>query len=1032
MGTNAVVRGSGMTAGRIIAARLRRVQACLRLVVASSFFCVLAASAQTPPSEEPILVLDPGGHTAIVKQVLFTTDGRELITVGQDKVIRIWDTATGETVRTLRGQIGPGHEGKLYAAALSPDGKTLAVGGYDLHIPLFDLGSGQVTRLLRGHENVISALAFSRDGSLLASGSSDKTVRLWNPTTGESLKTLHGHDNRVVGLAFSPDGCRVASASHDHIMRVWDVATGSTQFVLRGHEAGVYCVAWSPDGQIIASGSDDHTIRLWDSNTGNLRQTHSIQGDFVECLAFSPDGRWLASGQSGMTTKGCIVRLWSMPDGALAREFTKHTNTVFSVAFSPDGNHVASTGGNSNEAFIWNPVTGEVEKNLVGSGAGAYAIAFSPDGAQVAWGNINVRANRPLERTFALTAGTLGRDVTTGERWIRAVSQRGGRELTATDDRLGVIIREGASEVRFRHSTHQDTDTVRCFTFTPRGEVVVGSNFTLALYDSAGKRLREFVGHTGVVWAAAVSPDGRYLASANGDQTVKIWSLAPEAALTPRRALSASWVKYLQDKGYAQYLDDHLGLMKLRSRFAIDADLSKNADVFIDKAYPLLSIFRGSDNEWVAWTPEGYYACSPGGERIIGWQVNRGIDKAADYYPAYQFRRRFYRPDIIARLLEAGTVGEAVKLADLDRKDKTNTAVVVQKLADFAPPKIEVVSPTDGSVVTEPQANVRARLRDPNNRKITSVTLLVNGRKIEARDLVEVTASDFTRAITLTPGENIITLLAVNDAAAESLPANVRVTYRAPAAELEKPALYVLAIGVSKYQDSALTLKFAAKDATDFAAVCRTQEGKLYRKVVVKLLTDKDATRDEVMDGLDWLSKQVTQRDYAVVFVSGHGVVDNLNQYYFAPHNVDREKLKRTGVVWSDFRTTLANLPSKVVLVLDTCHSAGASGSATKGGDAYNDVLRDAATDEVGLITFASSMGRELSLENEAWNNGAFTKALVEGLQGKAANREGIVTIASLDAYISDRVKELTGGRQHPTTHRPSTIRSSLPLAAVK
>src|SRR5262249_29843328 len=86
---------------------------------------VLKAQAQ----EQPTLVLDAGGHTDIVQKVLFTPEGRELITVSHDKTNRVWDVATGELLRVLRPPIGRGREGMLYAAALTPDGRTLAVGG---------------------------------------------------------------------------------------------------------------------------------------------------------------------------------------------------------------------------------------------------------------------------------------------------------------------------------------------------------------------------------------------------------------------------------------------------------------------------------------------------------------------------------------------------------------------------------------------------------------------------------------------------------------------------------------------------------------------------------------------------------------------------------------------------------------------------------------------------------------------------------------------------------------------------------------
>ena len=137
----------------------------------------------------PSLSLETGGHTAVVKQLLFTPDGRTLISVGGDKIIRLWEAETGHLLDSLRGEIGPGPEGMIYAAALSPDGGTLATGGYSKRdgadwITLFDLPTGRVARVLQGHTNVVHALAFTSDGLSLASGSSDNTARVWDVTTG--------------------------------------------------------------------------------------------------------------------------------------------------------------------------------------------------------------------------------------------------------------------------------------------------------------------------------------------------------------------------------------------------------------------------------------------------------------------------------------------------------------------------------------------------------------------------------------------------------------------------------------------------------------------------------------------------------------------------------------------------------------------------------------------------------------------------------------------------------------------------------
>ncbi len=237
-----------------------------------------------------------------------------------------------------------------------------------------------------------------------------------------------------------------------------------------------------------------------------------------------------------------------------------------------------------------------------------------------------------------------------------------------------------------------------------------------------------------------------------------------------------------------------------------------------------------------------------------------------------------------------------------------------------------------------------------------------------------------------------------------------------------KPKLYAVVVGVSHYAKKELSLKFAAKDASDFAKALANQNGGLYRDVSVRLLTDTSATRDEIMDALEWLQKETTSRDVAMVFIAGHGVNDPTGIYYYLPHNADPDRLKRTGVVFSDIRNTLSALAGKAVLFVDTCHSGNVMGSRRAMTD-INTMINELSSAENGVVVFASSTGRQYSLEDEKWGNGAFTKALVEGISGKADMLgSGKITINMLDLYLSEKVKEITGGRQTPTTTKPQTI----------
>jgi uncharacterized caspase-like protein len=190
---------------------------------------------------------------------------------------------------------------------------------------------------------------------------------------------------------------------------------------------------------------------------------------------------------------------------------------------------------------------------------------------------------------------------------------------------------------------------------------------------------------------------------------------------------------------------------------------------------------------------------------------------------------------------------------------------------------------------------------------------------------------------------------------------------------------------------------------------------------------NKEATGRGIKAGLGWLKSRMTQHDIAVVFFSGHGDRDETGGFYLLPSDVDRSQpLLVSGVADSLVKAALAAMPGRILLLLDACHAGTIGGDNRKAAIALtDDIVRDLSTDDYGVVVMASSMGREYSLENVSAQSGNFTLALIEGLQGKADfNADGSIYFNELDTYVSDRVKELSRGRQHPVTAKPATIRS--------
>jgi uncharacterized caspase-like protein len=284
--------------------------------------------------------------------------------------------------------------------------------------------------------------------------------------------------------------------------------------------------------------------------------------------------------------------------------------------------------------------------------------------------------------------------------------------------------------------------------------------------------------------------------------------------------------------------------------------------------------------------------------------------------------------------------------------------------------------------------------------------------------------------VRLPPGSSEVGLFARSGALAGDV-VKIRLTRAggATAEELFKPKLYALVVGISAYDNADYNLGYAAKDARDFAAALVNQKGGLYSEVTLRILPDKEATGGAIRDGLDWLTKQVTSRDVGLIYLAGHGVLDERERFYFLAADSDVARLRATGVPREDIQDALNALAGKALLFLDACHAGAiATTVKTRGGVDINSVVNEFTRSERGVVVFTASTGRQTSQESNAWGNGAFTKAVVEGLglPGKKAEADfrgdGKITTSALDLYVSERVKALTGGAQSPIMIRPPTV----------
>jgi WD40 repeat protein len=1004
-------------------------------------------NAAEPPSE-PILRLETGMHTAAIKRIASDAQGRWVVSASEDKTLRLWDARTGDLRQTYRVPVGKGLEGRLDAVAMSPDGDWIAAGGWTqfnkgklsaakegFSIYLFHRPSGRLTQRLDGHENIIIHLCFAPDNRLAATLWGSSGVHLYAPqsqgsnTRFQAIGADHDYGGDSYGCAFAGDG-RLVTSSWDGYIRLYDSYGHLVQQRNAPGGKRPYGVAFRPGQDEIALGYDDSTrVDILDGHSLKpiaQADTDGVDKGSLSSVAWSHDGQLLFAGGGYAVGDKPIVRVWNRGGRGTPREWQLADNTIMSIQPLLDDGLLlgaadpllARLDARGQQVWQQRGATADVRKVHKQSfelSHDAREVVFGLDfgGQRPVWFDLAKRRLQPAPESVLRKAnpveqlqqrlneagydpggidGSLGSKTRAAlDRWRRDQGLGPGGIDATVRQRLGLGVlappRTQASRLKIEGCKNtrnpclngqalklEQYEWSRSLAIAPDGRgFVLGTRWFLRAFNARGQQLWQKA-VPGNAWGVNISGDGRLLVAALGDGTLR-------------------WYRY-------------------------------------DNGEELLALFvHKNGTDWVLWTPSGYYDASPGADKYIGWHRNNGKDQEADFFPASALRDRFYRPLVVANILSTLNESEAIALAN-QQGERTRPEIGV---AESLPPVVELLSPVDGSVFSNAQLTLNYRIRNPGGGAMKGVQVLVDGRPLEGpRGLQRVNSDNDSQQLSLTLPERDLqlSLIAENQHGA-SVPATVRLKWQGQKRDefVIKPKLYVLAIGVADYRDNALDLQYPAKDARDFAAVLQPQQGDLYREVVTKLL--ENPTSEAVLDGLDWLRKEVTSKDVAMLFIAGHGVNDDDGDYYYLTAEADPERLRRTAVAYFDIKKTLSSLSGKTLAFIDTCHSGNIMG-ARRGVADINKVINDLTAAENGVVVFASSSGKQFSLEDPKWNNGAFTRALVEGLSGKANyTQDGRITINQLDLYLSERVKALTNNRQTPVTTKPQTI-SDYPVAVVR
>lgn len=900
-------------------------------------------------ASDAILEIEGGGHTGRINK-LITTKNKDIITCSGDKTIKIWNKE-GKLIRRIDGQIGLGNEGQIFAMALSPDEKYLAVGGYMstfdglnhmqvASIRLYDYENGKLLRLLQSHTNVILGLSFSHEGKYLLSGSHDKTVKLWDLGSFTPIQTINFHTSPVYDVKFIKKDNKelIVSVGLDN-----KIALHSLDGKLLGsytHSGELEYIS-TKENEIATCGGGNE-ILIFDSSL-NLK-TKIKSETKPSGLSYSHDGRHLITGASGAPY---AVNIYDTANSySRIATFNKHSNLTNAVGFM-DNIKAVSAGGTDFEINIWNINDQSIKTSIIGDGKAVWEVAIGNRG--IAWSNkrkmLEKYINMSSKDIFTVTDYTLFKQIdSTG------LSHSKGGESKYADAVLTIkpygtfIIKDTTNGQRHRSYGWWNDNIISA-----------GNDGKLKIYNKQATEVANLIGHNGDVLSLAL--DGDRLVSGSSDQTIRVWDLGA--------------IKK--------------GVRELR---------------------PTVSIFIGSDNEWVMWTPDGFFNASKNGAKYIGYHINRGAEKEAEFVRVDKLYNAFYRPDLVEKALRGESLAEYA------------ASINIQKLLEggFAP-RVGIKTHSQDSKARDMELKLEVCDKGGG---YDNLTLMLNGMPISVLDknrAIKLKAStpiqdacyEFTHLISLTGGVNNIGFKATNKTATiESNTDEVQINYIG--AVSAKPTLHILAVGIDKYRDGDLQLKYSVADAKELSKSIQNSAKGLFEKVYSYELLDKDVTKDNIIKKFAEIGAKTARNDVFVLYIAGHGITDKLTgSYYYLPVDFrykNDESVRNLGISQEDFKLALSKIQAmKSITLIDTCNSGSfAEAIASRG------VLQKTAIDKLtratGRATLVASSKDQVALEGFE-GHGVFTYTLMEALNGKAY-KNGKITIKQLATYVEDVLPDRT------------------------
>lgn len=944
-----------------------------------------------------------------------------------------------------------GHSAAINDALFSPFDDYVATAGSDNKVVVWDFATSKQYKVLLGHSQKVNKLSFHPDNDVLLSASDDSTIRFWNFHTGELLDELR-FDYKVPTATFSNSGNEIYIGGPTLLRYSYPEMVKETVSVSPKKRFTTIGISDS-DSLLIVGGEDEHFGYLFDIEKKQMLKkfTHSMISasfDSYEQKVYFSTNNGLAYSYDLVTTKKYSLStdwmlvtindiiadssfVYTADDYGVIRRLEKRKwfqskvlrgklNKTRSLALSNDGRFLLSS-GNNRKGVIWDLEELRVVSVLRGTVDRINDIMFSEEGTQIliAYENGSLRCTDLITNQSKVNKLALDSEI---------LSKIGGfsvvKIIEFKDDRAKVkaLYKQSSIDLEGVYDVIREFDVEWNLkdNLLEIEEVEQSENV-----ESYIKDLKRGVLH-----------DTRYFL----DSTLRY-----DKVDSMDLSIKVGGNELLVDgQNYGHYSlpmhhSDLVTCVDINEKFGFVATASWDGMIrfWNIKDHKLMTIFGAfGDGQFVYINPEGYYFSSKHALEYIGFSMDNQM------FSFEQFDLKFNRPDLVIKELPYYDefYEQAFEKAYKKRLDKlglTEGEIEISKNI----PKVHFENNVEEALL-ENELTIKLKCTD-NSSELDRLYIHVNGVPEFGRFGKEINGNVFEEElkIKLNPGTNFISCYVTNEKNISSLKKVVKI--EAPRTS-KKSDLYILSIGVSSYEQHNYNLSYASKDARDIKEYF--EDNGDFENVKTQMLLDAAATHKNILSMREYFA-DATENDVVILFVAGHGVLDDELDYYFAPHDMDFSQPAQFGVPFEAFDEILDNTKCrKKIMFLDACHSGEIDkdeviknyvadedekgdlifrsvGNTIKNIEEVNSfelskaLFADMRTNN-GSTVISSSGGAEYAIEGEQWNNGVFTYSLLKGLKDRKAdsNRDRKVTLSELQNYVQQEVHKLTKGLQTPTS----------------